>query len=96
MTAAWKEFGSTNNGTQQQQQNNETLTQKTTASAKLFRNSKTWKSLKSFQGLDNLSVRIIVHGFGSSCSHVWIYEMRTALMAVVSIYVLHIRSTLFK
>lgn len=43
------------------------------------------QSLKSFEGLDKMSVRIIVHGFGSSCSHVWIYEMRTALMAVVSI-----------
>lgn len=43
-----------------------------------------WKGLKNFEGLDNLSVRVIVHGFGSSCPHVWIYEMRTALMAVVS------------
>lgn len=43
------------------------------------------RSLKSFEGLDRMSVRIIVHGFGSSCSHVWIYEMRTALMAVVSL-----------
>lgn len=42
------------------------------------------QSLKTFEGLDKMSVRIIVHGFGSSCSHVWIYEMRTALMAVVS------------
>lgn len=25
---------------------------------------------------------MIVHGFGSSCSHVWVYEMRSALMAV--------------
>jgi hypothetical protein len=31
------------------------------------------------------SAKIIVHGFGSSCSHVWIYEMRAALMAVVSV-----------
>lgn len=45
---------------------------------------KVYQSLKSFEGLDKMSVRIIVHGFGSSCSHVWIYEMRTALMAVVS------------
>lgn len=45
---------------------------------------KIFQSLKSFEGLDKMSVRIIVHGFGSSCSHVWIYEMRTALMAVVS------------
>lgn len=47
-------------------------------------NKKIYQSLKSFEGLDKMSVRIIVHGFGSSCSHVWIYEMRTALMAVVS------------
>ncbi|KAJ1531571.1 hypothetical protein ONE63_000244 [Megalurothrips usitatus] len=26
--------------------------------------------------------KVIVHGFGSSCSHVWVYEMRSALMAV--------------
>ncbi|KAK3915611.1 Inactive pancreatic lipase-related protein 1 [Frankliniella fusca] len=26
--------------------------------------------------------QVIVHGFGSSCSHVWVYEMRSALMAV--------------
>lgn len=29
--------------------------------------------------------KIIVHGFGSSCSHVWVYEMRSALMSVVSV-----------
>lgn len=40
--------------------------------------------LKSFEGFDRLSIRVIVHGFGSACHHVWIYEMRTALMAVVS------------
>lgn len=40
--------------------------------------------LKSFEGFDRLSVRVIVHGFGAACHHVWIYEMRTALMAVVS------------
>nr|CAD7204442.1 unnamed protein product [Timema douglasi] len=28
--------------------------------------------------------KVIVHGFGSSCSHVWVYEMRSALMSVVS------------
>ncbi|RZF32036.1 hypothetical protein LSTR_LSTR007114 [Laodelphax striatellus] len=26
--------------------------------------------------------KVIVHGFGSSCSHVWVYEMRRALMSV--------------
>lgn len=43
------------------------------------------KALKSFKGFDRMSIRVIVHGFGSACHHVWIYEMRTALMAVVSI-----------
>lgn len=28
--------------------------------------------------------KIIVHGFGSSCEYVWAYEMRSALMSVVS------------
>lgn len=40
--------------------------------------------LKAFEGFDRMSIRVIVHGFGSACHHVWIYEMRTALMAVVS------------
>ena len=29
--------------------------------------------------------KVIVHGFGSSCSNVWVYEMRSALMSVVSL-----------
>lgn len=29
--------------------------------------------------------RVIVHGFGSNCDNVWVYEMRSALMAVVCI-----------
>lgn len=29
--------------------------------------------------------KVIVHGFGSSCSNVWVYEMRSALMDVVSL-----------
>lgn len=41
-------------------------------------------ALKTFEGFDRMSIRVIVHGFGSACHHVWIYEMRTALMAVVS------------
>lgn len=45
--------------------------------------SKSWLSLRTFDGLDNMSIRVIVHGFGAACRHVWIYEMRTALMAVV-------------
>lgn len=40
--------------------------------------------LKAFEGFDRMSVRVIVHGFGAACHHIWIYEMRTALMAVVS------------
>lgn len=42
-------------------------------------------ALDAFEGLDKMSVRVIVHGFGAACHHVWIYEMRTALMAVVSL-----------
>lgn len=41
-------------------------------------------SIDDLEGFDELSVRVIVHGFGSACPHVWIYEMKTALMAVVS------------
>ncbi|KZC08766.1 Pancreatic lipase-related protein 1 [Dufourea novaeangliae] len=29
-----------------------------------------------------LPTKVIVHGFGSSCDHVWVYEMRSALMTV--------------
>lgn len=32
--------------------------------------------------------KVIVHGFGSSCSNVWVYEMRSALMDVVSVFFL--------
>ncbi|EDW55964.1 uncharacterized protein LOC6614803 [Drosophila sechellia] len=39
-------------------------------------------SINDLEGFDELSVRVIVHGFGSACPHVWIYEMKTALMAV--------------
>ncbi|XP_068154717.1 uncharacterized protein [Drosophila tropicalis] len=39
-------------------------------------------SIADLEGFDELSVRVIVHGFGSACPHVWIYEMKTALMAV--------------
>lgn len=31
-----------------------------------------------------LPTKVLIHGFGSDCSHIWIYEMRSALMAVVS------------
>ena len=45
--------------------------------------------LQTFGDLSNRTVRVIVHGFGSNCGLVWIYEMRTALMAVVSCFFLH-------
>lgn len=45
---------------------------------------KTPITLDDLDGFDEMSVRVIVHGFGSACPHVWIYEMKTALMAVVS------------
>lgn len=41
-------------------------------------------TMEDMDGFDELSTRVIVHGFGSACPHVWIYEMKTALMAVVS------------
>ncbi|XP_011495499.1 PREDICTED: uncharacterized protein LOC105360313 [Ceratosolen solmsi marchali] len=31
----------------------------------------------------DLPTKVIVHGFGSSCDHIWIYEMRSALAAVI-------------
>ncbi|KAK0090931.1 hypothetical protein PV326_003985, partial [Microctonus aethiopoides] len=30
----------------------------------------------------DLPTKVIVHGFGSDCDHVWVYEMRSALMSV--------------
>ncbi|XP_012288462.1 uncharacterized protein LOC105704100 [Orussus abietinus] len=30
----------------------------------------------------DLPTKVIVHGFGSGCEHVWVYEMRSALMSV--------------
>ncbi|KAL5277521.1 hypothetical protein ACFFRR_002631 [Megaselia abdita] len=39
-------------------------------------------NLNDMHRFDNMSVRIIVHGFGSACPHVWVYELKTALMAV--------------
>lgn len=29
----------------------------------------------------DLPTKVIVHGFGSGCDHVWVYEMRSALMS---------------
>lgn len=43
-------------------------------------------NLNDMHRFDNMSVRIIVHGFGSACPHVWVYELKTALMAVVSFF----------
>ncbi|KXJ71491.1 hypothetical protein RP20_CCG020420 [Aedes albopictus] len=40
------------------------------------------KIFEKFGSLENVTARAIIHGFGSSCTHVWVYEMRTALMAV--------------
>lgn len=43
---------------------------------------------KQFGNLANASMRVIVHGFGSSCPHEWIDEMRAALMAVEECFVM--------
>lgn len=32
---------------------------------------------------NSLPTKVLVHGFGSDCSHIWVYELRSALMAVV-------------
>lgn len=31
----------------------------------------------------SIPTKVLIHGFGSDCTHIWIYEMRSALMAVV-------------
>ncbi|XP_065076755.1 uncharacterized protein LOC135700239 [Ochlerotatus camptorhynchus] len=46
------------------------------------------KIYEKFGNLENVTARAIIHGFGSSCTHVWVYEMRTALMAVEDCIVL--------
>ena len=75
---------------------NETLTT-TTASPnqRMDRNAKlTNKTFdptsvyKQFGNLTGASMRVIVHGFGSSCPHEWITEMRAALMAVEECFVM--------
>jgi hypothetical protein len=43
---------------------------------------------KQFGNLTNATMRVIVHGFGSSCPHEWITEMRAALMAVEECFVM--------
>ncbi|CRK99883.1 CLUMA_CG013186, isoform A [Clunio marinus] len=45
------------------------------------------KVYKQFGNLTGASMRIIVHGFGSSCPHEWVDEMRSALMAVEDCFV---------
>lgn len=41
------------------------------------------------QGFNSsLPTKVLIHGFGSDCSHIWIYEMRSALMAVDEINVI--------
>ncbi|XP_068081171.1 uncharacterized protein [Anabrus simplex] len=42
--------------------------------------SMAWTRRDSFN--TTAPMKVIVHGFGSSCSHIWVYEMRSALMAV--------------
>lgn len=43
---------------------------------------------KRFGPLNGTSMRVIVHGFGSSCPHEWVDEMRAALMAVEECFVM--------
>lgn len=30
----------------------------------------------------DLPTKVIVHGFGSNCHHLWVYDMRSALMSI--------------
>lgn len=46
------------------------------------------KVYKKFGDLKGASMRVIVHGFGSSCPHEWIDELRRALMAVEECFVM--------
>ncbi|RZC36887.1 Lipase and/or Abhydrolase 6 domain containing protein [Asbolus verrucosus] len=36
----------------------------------------------------SLPTKVLIHGFGSDCSHIWIYEMRSALMAVEEVNII--------
>jgi len=29
-----------------------------------------------------LPTKVIVHGFGSNCNHLWVYDMKSALMSI--------------
>ncbi|KAF5285939.1 hypothetical protein FQR65_LT13032 [Abscondita terminalis] len=35
-----------------------------------------------------IPTKVLIHGFGSDCSHVWVYELRSALMAVVNMNII--------
>jgi hypothetical protein len=70
---------------------NETLTTTTpsTSNQRMDKNAKLVNKTQSFDptrvynrfgNLTGTSMRVIVHGFGSSCPHEWIDEMRAALM----------------
>lgn len=75
---------------------NETLTTTTSSpNQRMDRNAKltnrTFDPMsvyKLFGNLTGASMRVIVHGFGSSCPHEWITEMRAALMAVEECFVM--------
>ncbi|KAI4462145.1 lipase [Holotrichia oblita] len=36
----------------------------------------------------SLPTKIMIHGFGSDCSHIWVYEMRSALLTVEDVNVI--------
>lgn len=33
----------------------------------------------------SLPTKVLIHGFGSTCIEIWVYELKSALMAIVSI-----------
>uniref|UniRef100_A0A1A9WIK7 Lipase domain-containing protein n=1 Tax=Glossina brevipalpis TaxID=37001 RepID=A0A1A9WIK7_9MUSC len=84
MTTAFRSLQSTNRkrSTSVELQSTETPNLSTTSLSTLEVLKKVSMTLDEFVGFDEMSVRIIVHGFGSACSHEWVYEMKTALMAV--------------
>lgn len=77
---------------------NETLTttSKPPSNSRMDRNTRTANQTvfdpsrvyKKFGDLKGASMRVIVHGFGSSCPHEWVDEMRAALMAVEECFVM--------
>ncbi|KAJ8960020.1 hypothetical protein NQ318_009456 [Aromia moschata] len=41
------------------------------------------------QGFNNsLPTKVLIHGFGSDCSYIWVYEIRSALMAVEEVNII--------